>query len=84
MKIRFTDELLDDLEDFNITKEKLLNYYYVGTFSFKTENGLFEYAESKRMNSDEITLDSMYSDSIDLFGLSGIVVEVDEDYNIIK
>ncbi|MCD8916386.1 hypothetical protein K2V61_12635 [Staphylococcus simulans] len=84
MKIRFTDALLEDLEAFNITKEKLLNYYYVGTYSFETEQGTFEYAENKLLNSDEIMLDSMYSDRLDLFGQSGIVVEVDENYNIIK
>ncbi|WP_105980140.1 hypothetical protein [Staphylococcus simulans] len=84
MKIRFTNALLDDLKDSNISKEQLLNYYYVGTYIFKTNASVFEYAENKLLNSDEIMLDSMYSDRLDLFGQSGIVVEVDENYNIIK
>lgn len=84
MKIRFTDALLDDIEERMISLEDVLNHYYIGKLSFETDEGIFEFAENKRLNSDEITLDSMYADSIDLFGLSGIVAIVDEHYKILE
>ena len=71
MKLRLSQNLLDELKEHGYSEEQLINNLYIGKYSV----GDLEFAVNKKMDGT-VVVDSMYN--IDLFGNTGKVIEVEK------